>query len=722
MLAERGLTVVVIVSDDGVQDYEIGSDRRNIVVVRFNPALRSVPVELGGTAKLSYAFYSIAKELVGELGAPHIIESQDYLGIAYYLQQFKLLRYEPFRDIPVLITIHAPAFIYLRYNKVPVYRFPDFWTAEMEKNSIRAADCLISPSRFMADEVGRHLDLSAVPPLIVPYPYRPVTPPSPDGPDAAVRPAPSPTPFHRNKIVYYGKLSPQKGTFELLRYFRELWTTGFPHPLHVIGGTDIVYHPEKLTMGQVLEREYGQYIRNGKIILHPAIDPASIGQALSDAHVILLPSIVDNLPFVCLETMSCGKLVLASVQGGQREIIQDGENGFLFDHSCPESFADKLRHILQLSDEEALRIEMNAINTIDRYSYDNIAPGKMAVIDNLARFHRPPVRFPFVHQEIGPASQALPPLDPTDRELPSDLLSVVIPFYNLGYCLDECIRSVLASNYPHLEIIVVNDGSTGEDNEEALRKWRDHPNVTIIDQVNRGLPHARNTGARRANGRFLAFLDADDAILPDYYEKAIRVLLHYDNVHFAGCWVRYFEGASGIWPSFNPSPPYLLTHNTINSSALVYKKASFLKGGLNDPALIFGLEDYESVVSMLHQGLNGIALPECLHRYRVRAGSMFRQTNGDKLLYSNGYIQEKHRAYYQRFAIDVAQLLNSNGPGYLYENPTMAIYVSSHTEKSGSWQARLKLLAKRNKRVKNFLLRIKKYSDRVWKMVYNTGW
>ena len=719
MLADHGIDVTVIVADSDVHDQLLEFPGRNLTIARFNPTRRPVPAELAGTAGLSYAFFRIVELLTQELGTPDIIESQDYLGIAYYLQQFKLLGYSPYVDIPILVTIHAPAFVYLPYNDVPVYRFPDFWTAVIEKESIRAADLVISPSRFMAAEVAKELDYQGRPPVILPYAYRPCTPagstnttiqaasqvPIQTPPSVPIQAAP-PIPIRRNKIVYYGKLSPQKGTFHLLDYFTQLWNEGFTHPLHIIGGDDIVYHPTQQTMGQLVRQRYGDYIRKGLLQLHGRIDPKNIPSALADAHVVLLPSIVDNLPFACLETLACGKIVLASIQGGQREIITDGDNGFLFDHKDPETFGQKLKHILELPDEDIDRIRQNARDTLSRYDYDAIAPQKLDILHGLKANYRPPAQFPYAHRPRPRIS---------DGQLHSgDLLSVVIPFYNLGAYLDEAVRSVLASTHQPLEIIIVDDGSTERSSLATLDRWQNHPHVTIIHQQNAGLSAARNSGARKAAGRFLAFLDADDAVMPDYYEKAIRVLRRYGNVHFVGCWVQYFGGAVGLWPAFNPSPPYLLAHNPVNGSALVYKTTSFLTAGLNDPRLEFGLEDHESVINMMDHGLDGVVLPEPLHRYRVRPGSMIRRLNRTKLLLAHGYIAEKHKDYYTPYATELVQLLNCNGPGYFYENPTLQLFVSAGTDRPGSWRNRLKQLARRNQRVKRVLLSIKKKTDRLW--------
>jgi glycosyltransferase involved in cell wall biosynthesis len=230
---------------------------------------------------------------------------------------------------------------------------------------------------------------------------------------------------------------------------------------------------------------------------------------------------------------------------------------------------------------------------------------------------------------------------------------------------------VLQSTYKQLEILLLNDGSTDPFSLEQLEKLGRTPGVRILHRKNQGLAFTRNAGAAAARGEFLAFLDADDKVAGTYFEKAIKALKKNDNVFFAGSWVQYFENSTNIFPCFTPQPPYVLVHNPVNSSGLVYKRDAFLAGGLNDKTVDYGLEDYESVVNMLHHGYNGVVLPEVLFYYRVRTGSMIRNITEEKWLYSYKYIADKHADYYAKFAPQVVNLLNANGPGYKFENPTL---------------------------------------------------
>ena len=682
MLSLNGHEVTVFTPGASVHDFTVTTKER-VSIVNFNINRNQHGSALGYSARLSYAFAEIVKYFVQREGKPDYIETQDYLGIAYYLLQFKLAGYESFQ-IPVVLTLHSPAFLYLEYNRVATYQFPDFWTCEMEKQSIIAADHLISPSRFLPEALEKYVDLSSKQINIIPNPYED---------DELERKAD----IQRNKIVFFGKLSPQKGVFELLDYFKQIWDEGGDYSLELIGGTDIVYHPEQKTMGQIVREKYRTYIAKGFLKITGKISPASITSKLQDAHVIVIPSIVDNLPYAVIEAMSRGKLVLASVQGGQREIIEHEVDGFLFDHKKAGDFKHQLFKILSLSNQEIGQYGENAARKIrSNYSLEVVYARKVELLKSFPDLNQQQKSFPFVHQEV------YTPLEPAANPL----LSVVIPFYNLGAYLTDCVNSILQSTYTPIEIIIVNDGSTEQSSLAALKNMIQYPQVTVFDNKNQGVAISRNFGSEKASGSYLAFLDADDKVSPTYYEKAVKVLKQYENVFFVGAWAQYFENSSNVWPAFTPQPPYALVHNPVNSSALVYKKAAYITAGQNDKDVGYGLEDYESVIALMAKGYNGFVLPECHFYYRVRSGSMIRSINHNKLIYSNKYIAEKHKSYYAKFATQIINVLNANGPGYQYDNPTKPQTGLLNSRLFGPLYDELKTFINARPKVKNALLRI----------------
>jgi hypothetical protein len=115
----------------------------------------------------------------------------------------------------------------------------------------------------------------------------------------------------------------------------------------------------------------------------------------------------------------------------------------------------------------------------------------------------------------------------------------------------------------------------------------------------------------------------------------------------------------------------------INSSALVYKKNHFITFGLNDPKMIYGMEDYDSVIGMIKHGARGISIPDKLWNYRVRKNSMQQSFNQNKQLFLYEKIASKHADFFNQYGGEVSLLLNSNGPGIGFDNPTKIVYQPS---------------------------------------------
>ena len=104
------------------------------------------------------------------------------------------------------------------------------------------------------------------------------------------------------------------------------------------------------------------------------------------------------------------------------------------------------------------------------------------------------------------------------------LISVIIPVYNVEAYLDECMESVCGQTYRNLEIILIDDGST-DGSSDICDKWaRKDLRVKVIHQKNAGLSSARNVGLGSATGDFIAFLDSDDYLERDAYDKVVRAL------------------------------------------------------------------------------------------------------------------------------------------------------------------------------------------------------
>ncbi len=98
-------------------------------------------------------------------------------------------------------------------------------------------------------------------------------------------------------------------------------------------------------------------------------------------------------------------------------------------------------------------------------------------------------------------------------------VSVIIPCYNQAHYLAEAIESALNQTYPHVEIVVVNDGSTDDTAEVAARYGN---RLRYVEKANAGLSAARNTAIENSRGELIALLDSDDRWLPHKLETQVR--------------------------------------------------------------------------------------------------------------------------------------------------------------------------------------------------------
>lgn len=103
-------------------------------------------------------------------------------------------------------------------------------------------------------------------------------------------------------------------------------------------------------------------------------------------------------------------------------------------------------------------------------------------------------------------------------------LSIIIPVFNTKAFLPACLDSILNQTYRELEIILVNDGSK-DGSEELCRHYASKdPRVQLINQENRGVAAARNRGLEAATGQYLTFVDSDDLLDLNAYEKLVKIL------------------------------------------------------------------------------------------------------------------------------------------------------------------------------------------------------
>lgn len=104
----------------------------------------------------------------------------------------------------------------------------------------------------------------------------------------------------------------------------------------------------------------------------------------------------------------------------------------------------------------------------------------------------------------------------------SELISVIVPVYNVEQYLDRCVQSICKQSYKSLEIILIDDGSTDQSGKICEKYSEIDSRIKVIHKKNGGLSDARNHGIEAATGQYIGFIDSDDYIEPDMYERLYK--------------------------------------------------------------------------------------------------------------------------------------------------------------------------------------------------------
>lgn len=179
----------------------------------------------------------------------------------------------------------------------------------------------------------------------------------------------------------------------------------------------------------------------------------------------------------------------------------------------------------------------------------------------------------------------------------NSMISVIIPTYNRANYLSEAIDSVLAQTYKNYEIIVVDDGST-DNTRKVLEKYSNK--IRYIYQENKGPSAARNNGIKNAKGELIAFLDSDDAWLPEKLERQLELFRKNDELGLVSSAYyscdEYFNLPTLVREKDLSTKrkilPKLFVKNLFATPTIVVKKKCFTRVGLFNENYKFG-EDWD---------------------------------------------------------------------------------------------------------------------------------
>jgi len=212
--------------------------------------------------------------------------------------------------------------------------------------------------------------------------------------------------------------------------------------------------------------------------------------------------------------------------------------------------------------------------------------------------------------------------------------AVIVPLFNYARYIEETLDSVAAQTDDDICLIVINDRST-DDSLEVAMKWMESASLgrksarLLSHVVNRGLSITRNSGIAFSRSDYCFFLDSDNILYPRCVEKHVSALA--TNVHADAAYslIEVFDARAGISGSNVFNRDRLKHGNYIDAMAMVRRDFLLRMDGYYP--IKHGWEDFDLWLRMCEEQGLAIQIPEILSRYRVHESSMLRtQTNLDR--------------------------------------------------------------------------------------------
>ncbi|SDB46678.1 Glycosyltransferase involved in cell wall bisynthesis [Pseudobutyrivibrio sp. YE44] len=400
------------------------------------------------------------------------------------------------------------------------------------------------------------------------------------------------------KFLYAGRVIPEKGVLELVRAYNMLFESlsGIERShisLDIIGFSD---NPTKYEKQVLLEAD-----RNPQAVkCHGRISTKDMAEKYNEFDVVVMPTINEE-PFglVALETIAKGIPLITTNSGALPEVVGDG--ALIVDKN--NNLSDNLYVALRkLGFEKEFRLAL----------------GKKGY--KLARKN---VEFD-IHTYYDRFVGIL------NSENTDEIVSVVVPVYNVEKQLERCVDSIVNQTYKNLEIILVDDGSTDSSGKMCDELAKNDSRIKVAHQKNKGLSGARNTGIDMSSGGYIFFVDSDDYV----DVRTIEILMNQaekHNAQIAACGFAYvFDGDKpeipftsdvyGVWSGRESLVQMMRTNNICTVAWNKLYKAQLWEG-VRYPEGKYH-EDEATTYKLLYKAKIVSYIPDCLYKYYQRENSI----------------------------------------------------------------------------------------------------
>lgn len=487
-----------------------------------------VPLGLLASRVPAQAFAWQAARLAESLIASEpidVIEAQEWEAPLYYLQVRRALGLGPAARPPCVVHMHSPTEGIFAANGWDTAVADYAPAAALEEYCVTHADAVLCPSRFMAHETIARYGVDAARVTVIPYPRG-------DVPVIARAPAV----WTHGSICHVGRLELRKGVLE---WAEAIARVAAEHPavrFDFVGGDTPVQVTGGPTVGSAMLTRLPRAVRP-RVTFHGSQDRAGVVGLLGAARTAVVPSRWENFPYSCIEAMSTGLPVIVSPNGGMREMLTDGESGWIAPAQTPAGLAEALRRALAVPPAARQAMGAAAAAAIRRVC-DNgdIVRQHVAFKSSLARTA---------------SRAAAPPVTVAPAAAHGAGVAVVV--VGGGAALARGLAALRAQRQLPVAVRVIADGPLeGPEFQGAGARWQVVPAAGDAREV-AATAAAASLAADTPGVQVIVWIDSDVALEPDALATCAAAFEHEARLGVLSAWLCDAGPGGELW--LPPSPP-----------------------------------------------------------------------------------------------------------------------------------------------------------------------
>ena len=374
-----------------------------------------------------------------------VIEAQEWEAPLYYLQVRRAIGLGPARRPPCVVHLHSPTEFIFAANQWDTTVADYEPAASLEAYSIAAADAVLCPSRYLAEQAASRYQIDRAHLHVIPYPLGDF--PHIDRPSGV---------WDAGSVSYVGRLEPRKGILEWVEAVSSVAGEHASRTFEFVGGDSPLQSAGSITVGGSARATIPRRLRR-RFRFHGSRDRAGVERILARSCVSAVPSRWENLPYSCIESMCSGLPVVVSPNGGMRELVEDGVSGWIAPDGTPKGLAQALTRALETSGVDRARMGAAAEDRVRRVCANDV----------VLRQHLD-LKTRLLDARRAPAPVRLKPDTTLVRLKPDTTFGIVISSPAGAPPVDACASSIRAQHDPPAAVCVVGD----EIDRDIAAGWR----------------------------------------------------------------------------------------------------------------------------------------------------------------------------------------------------------------------------------------------------------